>query len=437
MKFMKDFLECARREFFRRKARTMLNIFGYFLAVGIMIVMITLLRFSKYAENNIAGAVGTHFMAYLPACGEIASLTPSEIEDLMKGKKPPRCEGKCKECTGCNKKPIDLKNEGFFANSISTRLLPVTMVDEVKKFSDVIKDASPFLSFRFKHSSDGHLFIVGGFDPASKEAVGTTCCAKGDLVAGKFIEPSDSGVVMLEQGYAMARKIEIDKDLEIAGENFRVIGIVNPGVRPAKADVYMTFRDAEKVINKRIKSPLFGEMNVLLVEVTESSKQDAAIEKVKEIMESGVVTSYACYKPASQIIGINEGSVWLISMILCLGAGVLSMKSQLASVIERRRDIGILKAIGWTNGTIVSQILAESVIQSMAGGIFGCVGAAAIIFFIPVKDIIGIQAQIDFFAAGWAVLAGLLAALSAGVLAGILPAYNASRQNPAEILRRI
>lgn len=352
------------------------------------------------------------------------------------GIKPARCEGKCKECTGCAKKPIDIRNEAFLANTVVTKLLPISLVGEVRKHSDLIQDASPYLLYRFKHDLDGHLFTVGGFDPANDQAVGTTCCAKGDITEGVFIKPGDSGLVLLEQGYAVGHGLKTGDSVLVASETFRAAGIVNPGVRPAKADIYMIFHDAERVINRRIKSPLLQEMNILLVQVTDSQKQEAAIEKVKSIMQEGVATSYACYKPAVEVMGMNEMSVWLISVVLGMGAVFLSMKSQLASVVERRHDIGILKAIGWTNNLVVRQILLESGIQAFLGGILGCTTGVILIYFVPIKAMIGIQARLDPSVSPIVLISALFLAAIGGITAGALPAWSAARQNPADELRR-
>ncbi|MBF0407616.1 MAG: ABC transporter permease [Candidatus Riflebacteria bacterium] len=436
---MKSLFKCVFRELLRRKGRFLSNVFGFFLAVGIMVVMLNILFFSNAVEDSILNGTGVHFMTFLPGCTEVASLTPAEMNALIaSGTIPDRCKEMCKECLGCNKKPFDLKNEGFIANGVITKIIPFSVASEVIKFPELFKDVSPYLLFRIKDSSDGHLFTVGGFDPSNKQVVGTTCCANGDLTSGSFINPGDSGVALLEEGYAKARNLKVGYSfIKLSGETFPVIGIVNPGVRPAKADVYISFKDAERVINRRIRSPLFQEMNILLIEVASALKQDAAIEKIKEILKSGLVTSYACYRPASEVIGISARSAGLVTLALGLSAIFLSMKSQYTSVIERRHEIAVLKAIGWTNANIVIQILTEAILQALIGGLTGCLAGVLFIYFVPVKIILGVQTVIEPSISPMVLLAGILLAMAGGSIAGFFPALHASRQSPAEALRRI
>jgi len=59
------------------------------------------------------------------------------------------------------------------------------------------------------------------------------------------------------------------------------------------------------------------------------------------------------------------------SIILLVAATLFSLKSQFGSVVERTKDIGILKAIGWADFDITKQIFFEALLQGLAGGIVG------------------------------------------------------------------
>ena len=409
---MRDSWECAWRELMRRKGRTLTNIFGYLLAVAIMVVLVNALLYSKEATNSILNRVGTHFIAFVPA----------HI--------PP--------CPECSVKSPDEESEGFVAYGVATNLIATSFVDKVKKLP-TIYDASAYLLFRFKDQKDGHLFTVGGFDP-DDFVVSKTCCAAKDIVKGRFLLPNDRGVVMLEKAYAKLKKLKPGDEITIAGSIFSVIGIVNPPIRPAKADIYMHFDDAEKVINKRMgTSSIHNEANVILVEVKSSKVQDEAITSMKNLLPGDylVASSYACYRPAAKVMGINEDAAWMLTIIIGICAVILALKSQLSSVIERRRDIGILKAIGWTDGNVVLQILAESILQAMIGGILGCLVAVAILLFVPIEMLSGIGTPAPGAISPLVLVAAFLLALMGGSIAGRFPALAAARQRPAEALRSL
>jgi len=399
-----DIWTCALRELSRRKVRTAATVLGYALAAGIAIVALSLLVAARNKQNRVLLNTGTHFMAWTPVSLNCAPQNPA----------------------------LDPVNEGFLANNVPTVLFYASVTNKVVAERNCVKAASPYLLFRFKDPKDGHLFTVGGFDPRDIQVVGNTCCAKADLVAGKFLEPTSSGQVLLEHGYAQGRKLQVGQTATIAGKEFTIAGIVNPGVRPAKADVYMLFQDAEAAINTRLKKPLRNEANVLLVHAASSVVHDKAIEKTLKLLDGAVtescacykpgsiVTSYACYKPAAQVLGMNEGTLKLVALILGLGALVFAGKSQMASVIERRRDIGVLKAIGWTNQHITFQVLTESTIQAVIGSAFGCIGAFFCVSVLPKACLFGISLT-----------------LIGGLCSGFVPAFRATRQNPADTLRRL
>lgn len=408
---MGDSLKCAWRELMRRKGRTLTNIFGYLLAVAIMVVLVSTLLYSKDATSSILNRIGTHFIAFVPA------------------RIPP--------CPECSAKSPDEENEGFVAYNVETNLITTSFIDQVRKLPTV-REASPYLLFRFKDQKDGHLFTVGGLEPRDALVVGKTCCAAKDIVDGRFLKPNDRGVIMLEKAYARLKQLAPGDEITIAGSMFSVIGIVNPPIRPAKADIYMHFDDAEQAINKRMEaSSIQNEFNVVLVEVKSSKEQDEAIKSMRRLLPYLVVSSYACYKPAAKVMGINEGAAWLLTIVIGICAVILALKSQLSSVIERRRDIGILKAIGWTDGNVVSQILAESILQAVAGGIIGCLAAVVILLFVPIEMLSGIETPASVSISPLVLAASFALVLLGGIFAGLFPAFVAAQQRPADALRSL
>lgn len=393
-----DFWECVWRELWRRKSHTVLHILSYVLAISVMLVLITWLEFSKKSEDEILAATGTHFIVF--SVGKLPCFSAASLQ-------------------------FD-PSEGFVAMGVDSKLFSAGYVESVRKLASV-KDASPYLLFRFKDESDSHLFTVGGFDPSRPVSINSTSCAPKDIVSGRFITSEDKSAAMLEMDYAKLRGLKTGDDISIEGENFNVIGIVAPGVRPAKADIYMNISDAEWIINKRAPcSVKYTErVNIILVEVKSAMVQNEAMKEVKAIDQELTVSSFACYRPAAKVIELNAQTAWLFIIIIAIGLIVFSSQFQLSSVIERQHDIGILKAIGWSNNNIIKQILAESVMQSVIGGVLGCIAAALIISFMSMT----ISPKIAVL------LLGL--SIAGGVIAGFFSAMKISLRSPAETLRRL
>jgi putative ABC transport system permease protein len=409
---MNDTMKCAIRELTRRRNRTIANIIGYTLAVTAMVVLVSVLFFSRDTAGQVLTSTGTHFIAF------------NSLTKCNKGQ-----TGHCFENTK------DSKREGFVANGVKTKMLSSVWIPDIKKLP-AVKDASAYLSFRFMDPQDGHQFVVGGFDPQSK-AVATTCCAESDIVEGRFLTANDKKMVMLEQAYSINKDKHANDIINIAGVPFTIIGVVNPGIRPAKADVYMHFDEAEKVISRRTVVPLKNEMNIVLVEVKSSKLQKEAMKEVQSVIPDLVISSYACWKPAATVMGMNEKSVWLLAILLCLATVSLALRSQWASVIERRRDIGIMKAIGWTNRVVVEQILTESMLQALIGGVAGCIIALLILLLIPAQYILGGTESMVVALSPLVFVSGLALSLLGGAIAGILPARYAANQSPADALRQL
>ena len=117
---------------------------------------------------------------------------------------------------------------------------------------------------------------------------------------------------------------------------------------------------------------------------------------------------------------------------------LFTIKSQLGNVAERTREIGILKAIGWSNSNVVNQIVTESLIQGAIGGILGC--ALGYIFASYILSTIGgeVGGALKFVTVDPLLLsAGFGIALVSGVAAGLFSSYRAARLVPVEAIRTV
>ncbi len=405
----------ALRELRRRKWRTATTILGYFLAVGITIGLLSAMSSRREADRVLSGT-GTHFAAFAPT-------------DAGPGAAPPLTY-------------VDPENEGLIAvgnNQILTGLLSQELPAAAKDVPTV-RDASGAVLFRFKDPADGHLFTVAGIDPGSNEAVGTTCCAATDVLKGRFLHPKGERGVMVEEAYGKAHHIEVNQKIPVAGTQFSVVGIVNSGIRPVKADLYMPYSEAEKLVNSRMKGEqLQHRYNALLVEVLSSDAQEKAMKDVKALDKNLVISTYACYRPAAQVMGMNETAIRILVVLVALGVVLFAAKSQLASVVERRGDIGVLKAIGWSGRQVVTLLLTESIIVGLIGGVMG--GLAAIVGLtiseatVPTAHAASTAGDLMMICSVLA--SGVFLALLGGILAGLAPALLSVRINPAEAIRKL
>jgi putative ABC transport system permease protein len=105
------------------------------------------------------------------------------------------------------------------------------------------------------------------------------------------------------------------------------------------------------------------------------------------------------------------------------------MNVMLVAVAERRREIGLLKAIGAGTGQILTLFIAEAAVLSSMGGLVGLV-----IGWIVVRAFVGIYPTFPAAPPAWAVAASLTVALGVGIVFGTLPARRAAKLDPVQAL---
>jgi putative ABC transport system permease protein len=393
----------AWKGFIRRKSRFVASVLGFSLAV---LVFTTVRAISKQSQRSIGRVLthtGTHFIAYKPFCCSPPFLNQNA-------------------------------NEGFYANGIPSQPLPANLLEEIGRLPSVA-DAAPFLLFRI---ADGEsTTMIGGIDPSKPAVLANTSCSASDIVEGRFLAPEDSQKALAEQSFAVVRNLRAGSIFRIKGLAFQIVGVVNPGIRPAKADIYMMIQDAENVIGRSATMPLKGLMNIILVESAGAHVHRQAMNDVQKILgDSGLISTYGCYQPASLSLKMNDRALRWLSWVTFLFAMLLAVKTQAGSVNERRRDIGILCSMGWSRFRITALMSCEALIQA---GIGALIGAGA--YFIAAPALIRGMAgpgstetiDVSFGVVGLAVGFTLLC----GLIAGVLPTWNATRKKPIHNLYQL
>ncbi len=222
--------------------------------------------------------------------------------------------------------------------------------------------------------------------------------------------------------------------VRIGGLHFRVIGVMAPKGQFLGIDLDDTaFIPAERAMELYNREGL-TEIHVIYAEGASSTTVAEAVKK-QLILRHGkedftITTQEDMLKTLSNILNILTMAVGALGGVSLLVGAVGIVTIMTISVAERTNEIGLLVALGARRSTILGLFLSESVILAALGGVMGLllgVGLAQLVhFFVPTFPV----------HTPWSYAFGaLVMSVVIGLLAGVLPARNASRLDPIEALR--
>jgi putative ABC transport system permease protein len=379
------------KEFRRHSWRTVAGISGYIIASLFILLILSVTQANEKDSFGILKGTGTHFIVYIP----------SNIS--------------C--CVSCDNDG-ESKGGSLFAEGVFTLMLTSDLISSIKKI-DGVKDAAPYLLYKLFDEKLKVDISLGGIDTSST-ATKNNVCAASDLIAGKFLFEKPDEVVA-EESFAVAHRLSVGNTLDVYGGRLRVAGIINSGIKPGKADLYAPIENVRAILKVKLNclSPGF-DMNIVVVEVTDARLQKRIIGQLKKEMNYLSVSSYNCYEPAGQVMTIIEKTTKSLSFLIFLFLIIFSTRTQLTALMERSREIGILKSLGWSDFRLSTQILSGSIIQSLIGVAIGCLFGVFVILFINSNNIM-LFGLVKFHLKFSSIPALILLSVTGGILAAFFP----------------
>jgi putative ABC transport system permease protein len=408
---MRDSVRYAWKEIKRRKRRSVGAIISYAFVGAILIIISTLADTTRDSAQSVLVDIGAHSVAYIPR------LT---------------VEGCCIQKYATDR--YDPDREGFIVNNAPSNIIPEESIKKIQE-SPCVADASPYLMFRIRASIGTGEWVLGGIDLTKPIAYRNTVVAESQVMAGQFLKPEDKNKIMVESEFASSYKLEPGSELRLGDSLFKVAAIVQPPLRPGKANIYMSLGDLRELVASRLDEPLGANLaNAVLVESKGAQYHQQALNDISSILgQSSRISSFGCSQPGISAMGINKNTAWTISIIVIVCMFLLAMKIQYSSVIQRRFDIGVLKAIGWSDQDIFFQVLTESVFYALTGAIVGITAAYIVICSLPAGFFSGMESKVNTFI----FLSGIILPLAGGLISGILSSLKAVNLSTAKILRMI
>lgn len=254
------------------------------------------------------------------------------------------------------------------------------------------------------------------------------------LEKGEWLLPAEwrgGRAVLLGEELAARLGAEPGNIVHILGRGMEVRGIVRLETETAQVDTSMAVF---------MPVALFGQMAGLQVQeiilaVPESMMPEAAALKARQLLKErrGIditaTTMQAQIEAADSVVTVFVDVLKWVALVCILVGGIGVMNILLVSVRERRREIGIMKALGTTPGIICGLFLLEALLYAVVGGIAG-VGVGIGIIAVAGNSI-GLRTAVK--AADCLLV--VMAALLVGLAFGVLPACRASAMNPVDALR--
>ncbi|MGA9190498.1 MAG: ABC transporter permease, partial [Anaerolineales bacterium] len=233
--------------------------------------------------------------------------------------------------------------------------------------------------------------------------------------------------VMLGRVLADATHYDVGETMDIGGSRFRVVGIHEVGSGWEEAAAVVSLRDAQILAGRPRKVTMYG---VKLEDPSQASEIVRELNQRFPEIHAALSGEFAEQMPDMQAA---DAMLFGISFLAILVGGVGVLNTMLMAVLERTREIGVLRTLGWSRIRVVTMIMRESLLLGALGAIVGVIvafGITALLQLVPMLS--------GFILARWdgVVFArAALVALALGLIGGFYPALRASGLQPVEALR--
>jgi len=210
---------------------------------------------------------------------------------------------------------------------------------------------------------------------------------KNFIAEGRYLE-AGKPETLVESAYARQFGIKLGDSVSIAGRPYPVVGFVDASraAKIAVANLYLPLAEAQTIAaaSKPLQSVApFGARDVNLLFIRADQEKIAPVAAaLKDILgpKTAVATPDSFLKLLGSFFALSDKFTLVASLIAILIAVLIAFKTMAGNVAERAREIGVLKAVGWTNRNVTRQLLAESVVQCFVAGIVGLLIAFAAAF---------------------------------------------------------
>ena len=303
---------------------------------------------------------------------------------------------------------------------LSFSIIPEETASELAKRPDVERAESAL--FHIVRSGSNPFFVLLGREA---EDVATN---PPTLIDGGVFAPGSKDEIMLGRRAAADLDARVGDTVRVEDREFEVVGIYQTGRLWEDGGAYAALQTVQQMAGR--------ESVVTAVFVTIARGYDIAT------VAAGIETDYSDLATIANVGEVNkvDQGVQLLDAanvaisVLAVGIGAIGvMNTMVMSVLERTREIGILRAVGWSGRRILRMVISESLLLCLAaavvGSALGVLLTRAVLLIDTVSSLMEPQYDINVF------IRGFVVAFVVGLAGAAYPAFRAVRLTPMEALR--
>lgn len=409
--FFSEIIKLALAAIWAHKLRSVLTLLGMIIGVTAVVVVVSLIEgFNNYVDERIAGIGSQSF-----------TIQRFGLEDYQDTDTIAAAQRRNKELT--LEDLAYLRARATLLNEVGAKATPTYV--QVKHEEETLEDV-----------------------PVSGATANVYYIENINVAAGRYFTESENGAAKRVAliGADIANHLfdtptaALEQEITIAGLPYRVVGIAE-----AKGTLFGMPQDTFVTIPLKTYQQNFGslvrERSLYFVATSKTAETfDEAVEEARFLMRArknlhpdekdnfGIITPDAITGIRDRIFGaISIVAVAIPSIALLIG-GIVIMNIMLVSVTERKKEIGLRKALGARSRDILKQFLVEAVTLSAIGGVIG-------IFLAFLVGRVITSMLFPTYLSGTAIIVAISVSSTIGVFSGIFPAWKAARIDPIEALR--
>ena len=307
--------------------------------------------------------------------------------------------------------------------------------------------------------------VVLGFDPPATAgtAVGPARL-QAALREGRFLNPDERGTAVADISFARQNNLSIEDVVSIADRPFSVVGLVDTSRagQVANANIYIPLADAREIASTApnvlaVHDFRPADANILFVKANQAQAEAVAAAAADLLGKQALVSSARSF---SDVLGASFRLIdqfgWVVGLAGLLVAIAGLLRSVAVNLSERRRDIALMRAVGWRRADIVCQLTAEAMTLALAGGVVGLGLAAGVTLILNRTNVtipvpwelsptphflpggaleMGLTIPLPAHIEMTTVITALILALLCGAAVGVVLASRAANKKPAEVLQ--